>query len=155
MDKLTMKLCWTVVAAALLGLTCISGCGGPYNSSAKGTVTLDGTILTTGWINFHPASGGPIAHARIEESGSYVARTGDSNGLPAGDYQVTIIAHEPPKELRSKDGGPPPAGKQITPTWYANKDQSGLNLTVKPGRNEINLELSTKPPAGWNPAKKS
>lgn len=139
-------------SAALIGLmVSMAGCGGPFDSSAKGIVTLDGATLPSGWVTFYPTAGGPSASGRIDDSGSYVMQTGNSMGLPSGEYQVTVIANEPPKELRSKDGGPPPAGKQITPAWYGTKDKSGLSVTVKPGRNTLDLALTTKPPAGWKP----
>ena len=149
-----MMRCSLQVVALIGLLVSITGCGGPFDASAKGVVTLDGTALPSGWVTFYPTAGGPSAYGRIDESGSYVMQTGSSTGLPSGDYQVTVIANEPPKELRSKDGGPPPAGKQITPAWYGTKDKSGLSASVKRGRNEINLELSTKPPAGWNAGQK-
>ena len=136
---------------AMIGLVLsIAGCGGPFDSSAEGVVTLDGVTLPSGWVTFYPSAGGPSAYGRIDESGSYFMQTGSSTGLPAGEYQVTVIANEPPKELRSKDGGPPPAGKQLTPAWYCTKEKSGLTVSVKPGSNTLNLELNTKPPAGWN-----
>src|SRR4249920_2004114 len=103
-----------VVAIVCLSVL-LTGCGGPFDSSAKGVVTLDGATLPSGWVTFYPTAGGPSAYGRIDESGSYVMQTGSSIGLPSGEYQVTVIANEPPKELRAKDGGPPPPGKQITP----------------------------------------
>lgn len=126
----------------------ITGCGSQYGSSAKGMVTLDGRALSYGWVAFHPRSGGPPAMAPIDSSGFYVVRTGNVEGLPPGDYQVTVTANEPPKELRSKDGGPMPSGKLITPVWYGMKDKSGLTFSVAPGKNEINLDLKSTPPAG-------
>jgi hypothetical protein len=145
-------MCRTTIHAVALVVVVvtIAGCGGPFDSTAKGVVTLDGTALPSGWVTFYPTAGGPPAYGRIDESGSYFMQTGRSTGLPAGEYQVTVIANEPPKELRAKDGGPPPPGKQITPAWYCTKDKSGLSVTVKPGRNTLDLELTSKPPAGWN-----
>ncbi len=145
------RICTLVVAMVGL-LASIAGCGGPYNSSAKGVVTLDGTTLPSGWVTFYPTAGGPPASGRIDESGSFTMQTGSSFGLPSGEYQVTVIANEPPKTLRSKDGGPPPAGKQLTPAWYGVKEKSGLSASVKPGSNRIDLDLTSKPPAGSKPA---
>jgi hypothetical protein len=135
-------------------LVASSGCGGVYDSSARGIVSLDGKSLPRGAVTFHPVSGGPAAYAMIREDGSYSIRTGREEGLPAGEYEVSVSANEP-SVAQSSNGGPPPPGKLITPAWYRMKETSGLKFTVKPGKNEINLDLSTKPPAGWNPAKKS
>jgi hypothetical protein len=85
----------------------------------------------------------------IEDNGHYSIRTGREEGLPAGDYEVSVTANEPPKTQQTDKGGPPPPGKSITPAWYRMKETSGLKFTINPGKNEINLELTTKPPAGF------
>jgi hypothetical protein len=143
---------------ALVGLVILvslTGCGGAYDSSAEGVVTLDGKALGFGWVAFHPKSGGPAAYSPIEANGSYTVRTGSEVGLHSGDYQVTVTANEPPTQMKSKDGGPMPTGKQVTPAWYSSKDMSGLSVAVKPGSNTINLELKSQPPAGWKPGQKT
>lgn len=134
------------------GALAISGCGGTYESSIEGVVTLDGTIVPRGLVAFHPVSPGPAAYAVIDENGAYVVRTGRESGLPSGEYLVTVIANELPTVERSASGGPPPPGKPITPPWYRTKETSGLKFNVAPGSNEINLELTKQPPAGWKPS---
>lgn len=141
-----------IAVLALLGIT---GCGGTYDSTVAGIVTLDGKALPRGLVGFHPVSAGPSAYAVIDENGGYAVRTGRESGLPPGDYCVTVSANELPTMERTADGNPPPPGKPITPVWYRTKQASGLKFSVKPGKNEINLDLSTKPPAGWNAAKGS
>jgi hypothetical protein len=136
---------------ALGGLLAAAGCGGAYDSTASGVVTLNGSTVPGGSLVFHPGSGGPIPYATIDQGGSYVVRTGREEGLPPGDYQVTVSAYEPPATLLGKDGGPAPAGKAITPLWYQSTETSGLSYTVESGNNEINIDLTTEPPAGWNP----
>ncbi len=127
------------------------GCGGVYDATVSGLVTLDGTPVPRGTVTFHATSGGPAAYAPIQENGSYTVRTGREGGLPAGEYEVTVTANEVPADLQSKDGRPLPPGKSITPIWYRSKDTSGLKFNVERGRNEINLELTSQPPAGRNP----
>jgi hypothetical protein len=142
------NLC-VVTSGALLA----AGCGGTYDSSVHGTVTLDGTNLTSGIVAFYPATGGPAAYAYIGGGGEYVVRTGREEGLPSGEYGISVTANEPSASATRADGGPPPPGKMITPAWYRSKDTSGLQRTVEPGDNEINLELTSQPPAGWNPGR--
>jgi hypothetical protein len=142
------------VAMVGLGAVTLAGCGGVYDSSVSGMVTLDGNPVPRGTVSFHPASPGPAGYARIDSDGSYFVRTGREDGLPHGDYQVTVIASEPPAVSQSANGGPPPAGKPITPPWYRATETSGLKFTVQPGKNEINLELKSQPPAGWNKARR-
>ncbi|HEX3598740.1 MAG TPA: hypothetical protein VHU84_01285 [Lacipirellulaceae bacterium] len=145
----TSRLC----SLALLGATilCAVGCGGPFDSKVSGKVTLDGVTLSTGMVAFVPVSNGPAAFGRIDSSGNYVVETGREVGLPSGEYRVAVGANEEPKATKSADGGPVPTGKALTPVWYARKDTSGLKYTVTKGSNTINLELNSKPPAGWKP----
>ena len=142
-----MKLMALCLGSA--GILTLAGCGGSYNASAHGVVTLDGRVVPRGTVTFNPVSGGPAAYAMIGSDGGYVARTGRDDGLPAGDYEVSIAANEAPAVSQTEKGGPPPPGKAITPVWYRMKETSGLKYTVKPGKNEINLELKSQPPAGW------
>lgn len=134
---------------AALVIASAAGCSGRYDAGARGVVTLDGRTVPRGTISFSPVNGGPAAYAMIGDDGHYVVRTGRDIGLPSGEYIVSITANEAPSVMQTASGGPPPPGKAITPAWYRMKETSGLKFTVKPGRNEINLELTSKPPAGW------
>lgn len=135
-----------VVSAAIVGL--LAGCGGLYDAGVSGLVTLDGNPLPRGTVAFNPQTPGPPSYGQIDSSGHYTVMTGREEGLPSGSYVLTVVANEPPT-VEGKDGGPPPAGKPITPRWYRSQETSGLSFTVEPGSNEFNLELSTQPPAGW------
>jgi hypothetical protein len=127
------------------------GCGSPYDSTVFGKVTLDGQVVPRGTVAYHPVSGGPAAYALIDENGSYVVRTGRIEGVRSGDFEVTVTANEPPTVQQTAKGGPPPPGKPITPAWYRTKGTSGLKFTVEPGDNELDLQLKSQPPPGWNP----
>jgi hypothetical protein len=154
--KLTPSgFCTAIIAA--IALIAVVGCGGPYDSSVRGKVTLDGNPLPRGVITYQPVNGGPSAYAMIDGNGSgtYVVRTGHEEGLPSGEYLVTVTANEPSAASHSTKGGPPPPGKLITPAWYRARETSGLKFTVQRGKNEINLELTSQPPPGWKGAGKS
>jgi hypothetical protein len=129
-------------SSLLSGLLFLSGCGGAFDSTVAGTVTLDGKVVPRGLVAFHPVAAGPAAYAQIDESGNYTVRTGRDAGLPPGEYQVTVTANEPPAAEKTANGFPPPPGKAITPARYGMKETSALKFTVAPGKNEINLELS-------------
>jgi hypothetical protein len=92
---------------------------------------------------YYPTATGPSASARIDDEGYYSVQTGSERGIVPGEYQVTIIANEPSAQLDT--GGPPPLGKSIVPQRYRSKATSGLLVTVEPGSNEIDLELSSEP----------
>jgi hypothetical protein len=104
-----------------------------------------------GTVSFDPVHGGPPGYARIDDGGNYTVFTGREKGLPAGEYQVTVISNEAAVSQVSAQGGPPPPGKPITPAWYRTKDTSGLKFTVSPGSNTIDLTLTSQPPPGWKP----
>lgn len=131
-------------AAALL-LT--AGCGGPFDATLSGAVSLDGSPLPTGTITLTPTAEGTTAFGRVEEDGGYAVMTGRETGLQSGEYQVSIIAREDPTP--DPNGGPPPAGKMLTPQWYSSRASSGLTVNVKPGRNTYDIELTSTPPPGW------
>jgi hypothetical protein len=123
------------------------GCGGTYDATVDGVVTLDNSPLTAGTVKFTPKVSGPSGYAFIENDGSYSVMTGRETGLPSGDYTITVVANEP--SIPNKNPSlPPTPGKPITPPWYRNPQQSPLAKTVEPGGNEINLELTKQPPAG-------
>lgn len=137
------------ISAAAIVVAAITGCGGAFDATVSGVVTLDDKPVPRGTVSYTPVQGGPAAYAPIEEDGSYEMRTGRERGLPIGEYQVTVTANEPPPVLQTAQGGPPPEGKPITPPWYQLKDSSGLRYNVESGSNEIDLKLTSTPPAGW------
>lgn len=142
------------IAAVSLSLPGLAGCGGRYDASVQGRVTLDGNPLPRGTVAFNPDVPGPPAYGQIDSDGNYSVMTGREKGLTSGSYVVTVVANELPV-IQGKDGGPPPAGKPITPMWYRSRETSGLTFNVNAGDNTINLELTSTPPAGWqDPAKR-
>jgi hypothetical protein len=71
-------------------------------------------------VAFYPTAGCPAVYGIIRVDGSYAMMTGREPGFPSG------------------------------PPWYRSKNTSGLRFTVTPGYNEVNLELTTKPPREWS-----
>ena len=133
-----------------LCLLCV-GCGGTYDSYVSGVVTLDGTPLTRGTITYNPLHPGPIAYGSINADGNYHLNTGREEGLPSGEYTVTVVAKEDAIPDQSGRGLPPQPGENITPLWYASKASSGLSFAVESGSNHIDLELTSEPPPDWQP----
>ena len=130
---------------AVIGL---AGCGSSSEATVEGLVTLDGNPVPGGMIAFVPTVAGAQAYAISDESGNYEVYTGREPGLRPGDYVVTIVAQSAPKIAKTELGGPPPAGEAITPAWYGSIESSTLKFEVEPGANDINLELTSPPPAG-------
>ncbi len=124
----------------------LSGCGSEFGATVSGSITLDGESLpqdAIGTVVFFPQKGGPPATGRILDGSQYTLTTGRGKGLFPGEYSVTVGANEPSGVTRGENGGPPPAGKQITPRRYRQSRTSGLVYTVEPGSNNIDIELSS------------
>src|SRR5215213_555835 len=154
---LAMTCCSPPKASFALGVSCLlvfslTGCGGMYDATVTGIVTLDGKEVPTGAVSFAPQSAGPPAFSIIASDGKYNRRTGREEGIPTGQYVATVMANEAPAAAARKDGGPLPLGKSIIPDWYRDPATSGLSFNVEPGNNEINLKLTSTPPPGWKPA---
>jgi hypothetical protein len=146
--KIPARVC-LATAFVGVGLVSLCGCGGVYDASVAGVVTLDSNPVPRGTVTFKPTGSGPAAYGQIQSDGAYTLRTGREEGLPPGEYYVTVVANEPAPMQQTASGGPPPPGKPITPAWYKRTETSGLTFKVEPGSNDINLELSSTPPAGW------
>lgn len=119
-----------------------AGCGGKFDSRVSGKVTLDGKLLDSGIVTFHPNAKGPTAYGVIDNSGEYEVAIGHEAGLPSGDYLVTVVANEKPVEYTTGNG-PPPPGRRLTPEHLSNKKTTDLHRTVDPGNSRYDLELST------------
>jgi len=91
---------------AVICLLLMVGCGGEKIQKAGGRVLVDGKPVTGGQIEFYPAEGGRSAVATILDDGSFVVsyrKPGD--GLPVGDYKVTIVSDIfEPKPAAKKSG---------------------------------------------------
>jgi hypothetical protein len=135
--------------SCLLGLAI--GCGGDYDATATGLVTLDGTPLPRGTIKFNPMAEGPASYGLVQPDGSYAIRTGRVIGLPSGEYLITVVANEPSAAYDPTTGVPPQPGKPLTPPWYRSPDASPLRQRVESGANKIDVSLSSTPPPDWHP----
>src|SRR4051794_12907774 len=122
-----------------LALLPLVGCG-ELPSSVGGTVTVNGQALERGNVVFHPAAGGPLAYGEVRAGGAYTLRTATTQGLQPGDYLVTVTAH---KEVPPPEKHMAPGFVLLTPARYADPQKSKLRVTVKPGGNTLNLELTS------------
>lgn len=129
-------------------LFCALGCGNTGEATVSGLVTLDGSIVPNANISFIPSGGGTQAYAVSDASGNYEVYTGQQPGLKPGEYRISLIARDKPAIEKTEDGGAPPPGRALTPKWYGSPATSGLSFQIRPGANEINLELSSQAPAG-------
>lgn len=134
--------------AVSLVLWLLGGCGGPGGpprGAVEGKVTLDGGVIQSGSITFVPTGGtqGPASGAAITE-GHY--RLAAADGAVVGSNRVEIYApHKTGKKVRAPMGNPGEMTDEIVemiPPRY--NTRSTLERDVKPGKNTLDFELTTK-----------
>lgn len=111
-------------ALAAVASVFVLGCGGKSKTvSVQGAITYQGKEVSSGLINFMPATGRPLG-GPIGTDGTY------SVSLPPGEYQVRIDAPAPmPADW--KEGMPAPKlGPPLVPEKYAKFDTSGLTAKI-------------------------
>lgn len=87
------------VCAVVLGIVS-AGCG-PSKGSVTGKVTLDGTPLKGGRVDFVNNSGGSSATAELNDDGTYTV-----DSLTAGEYSVTVTTEYLNAGSTTGGGGP-------------------------------------------------
>jgi hypothetical protein len=127
-------------------VVCSVGCGSgtPQGVSAGGTVTLDGKPLQNATAVFTPRTpGGFPTSVRIVEGRFQFDET---QGLPAGEFDVCIIGAEPELEevdAAHREGRPSPLGSSRIPAKY--QQPGALTAAVTPdGPNEFEFALSSQ-----------
>jgi hypothetical protein len=141
---------WRLPCLVLVGIGFLSSatCGcGPDNplgrKALSGTVTLDGSPLEKGTIEFQPLDGGVQSGDLISE-GKYSIPA--HQGATPGKYRVVIIDtyDTPPMkegQMPGDDLPPPPKGK-IPPSWNS-KSQQTIEVK-KEGPFKFDFDVVTK-----------
>jgi hypothetical protein len=107
-----------------------------------GKVTLEGKPVPNATVVFYSYNKRTKKYARVadalaESDGTYVLSTYTAfDGVPAGEYSVTVTRHEPQFD---ETGKPTP---NLLPDRYARPQTSPLKARAEAGKNTINLELS-------------
>ena len=121
------------------------GCGEP-TATIKGVVNMDGAPISLpenvrGTVIFQPSTRqGPTLNGSIEGGGKFQLAAGSNSLVAPGVYLATVSATE---LLPATEDNPQPSGKRITPDKYANSDESGLRFVIKPGENNIVVDLES------------
>jgi hypothetical protein len=133
-----------VAPAAILAVVAAIGCS--PRAEVGGTVSLDGKRLSAGVVTFSPTGDGPTGYASIAADGSYAVQVGGRNGLPPGDYVVTVAANVPRSEGTQPGPGPYSDGitPLATPQKYADRAMSPLRATLVSGTQELRLDLTSE-----------
>jgi hypothetical protein len=108
-----------------------------------GRVLLDGSPLPGAYVTFHaidakdPKKSSRVTDALAEGDGSFVVSTYKAgDGLPDGEYKVTVVLRQPFFEPSGK------MGVNRLPEKYASAATSELTAQVKSGKNALTFELT-------------
>jgi hypothetical protein len=141
----------SIRSVVLLMLVAAIGCGksssGPVTYPVTGKVTMEGTPVAGAVVTFAPVSsdaGAVGAVAQTEPDGSFNVKIeldkgkSSKEGLPAGDYRISIVKLESPSGEPSLTKPP----KNTLPPQYAMPETSKLTASVKAdGENFVELAL--------------
>jgi hypothetical protein len=127
----------------LVMLCCLVGCGEGKTAPVKGRVKLkdgsDVSVLAGYSLSFEAEGGKTSAVGDVKPDGTFQLSTfGANDGAVPGKYRVAI------NQPNNPDPDKPPTKSKL-PAKYANLDSSGLTAEVKPGQNNIELELDKAP----------
>ena len=126
-----------------IGVSCLTGCGGDDElprGPVEGHVTLNGKPLSGVTIVFANKEAGVSQMATLDDDGHYEFTTYNSEGLPAGHYDVSISSRtivKPGEEFVTIGAAPTKSTPKTTaiPDRYENPETSGLNADVNAGEN--------------------
>jgi hypothetical protein len=103
----------------------------------------DGSPLTAGVVEFDSVTDDPKRHAvargKVEPDGTFRLSTyREGDGAVEGRHRVVVM----PAPVLAEDmrPGQPPPRPNVHPR-FGNYETSGLEVTVKPGRNEVTLTV--------------
>jgi hypothetical protein len=146
----------SLVCIAALALVTAAGCGGPKLGQVTGTVTVDGTPVTSGTIMFVPDDG-KVSVGSIGTDGRFTLTTfSPDDGAMVGAHKVTIhstkvgagtmVPASFEEELKGIKGKVLVPGKVewVVPERYAQLASTDLKATVQPGSQTIDFHLHSK-----------
>ena len=120
----------------------LPGCSsGPAKGEVHGKVTFKGQPLKEGTVTFLNTKEGGAAEATINADGTYAV----AGGAVVGEYDRVEI--KPLTEMKDTDPGKTPPSRVEKPApniplKYRMQGTTPLKATVKPGKNEINFEMT-------------
>ena len=144
-------------AAPVLMLAMLMGCNSGMDGKiateyVEGIVKLDGSPLVGASLAFYPVdASGKIAFGSTDETGKYTLTTdggADFKGALPGEYKVTIVKKELPPPASADVSDAPvdltDRSKWITQEAQSKQETTDLVATVKPGKNIIPFDITSK-----------
>jgi hypothetical protein len=129
---ITIRCAFALVAFAL------TGCA-PASGIVQGKITVNGSPLQAGLITFQSEVGNHDAFSAAIQDGHY-----ETGPIPTGPCKVTVVHSSVAKPAA---GGSDlnrvrAAGAITVPEKYGRADTSGITVTVKPGGNTFDRDLT-------------
>lgn len=143
--RATFALERTASGLACLVVLASVGCGG-MPSSISGQVSIDGEPVEAvgdirGQVVFQSSEEGAApASGVLDESGRYVAKTGDKRGLSPGEYKVVVNVV---RTIPPRSEGAMPWAERLTPARYTSANTSGLTVNVERGSNTFDIDIQS------------
>jgi len=119
-----------------------AGCQrGPAKAEVRGKITFKGQPVKEGTVTFLNTKEGGAAEAQINSDGTYTVE----GGAVIGEYDKVEI--KPLMEMKDTDPGKTPPSKvektaPDIPAKYRQQGSTPLRASVKPGKNEINFDMT-------------
>lgn len=143
-----MEPCFKSMKSVVIFMCCGCLCSVPVGCSdtnqpsvvpVSGQVTVDSKPATNAIITFADTEKGFAAVATIAEDGSYQMRSQYGNGVPPGEYLVSV---SPPSTRDELDRTIPlPPGTATIPQKYHSSLTSKLKADVKAGESTFDFNL--------------
>lgn len=141
----------------IVTLLAFGGCGakGPKLGQVTGKVTLDGQPLANVIVTFTPVAGGIASTGITNSQGEYELVCQQGKGALVGQHKVSVRSQPPTQaaagavssddpsyQYGGEDSSRAPAFVEKIPPKY--NTQTQLVKEVKPGKNVIDLELTSQ-----------
>ena len=144
-----------VAVAFLVGFAgCSGGSSGPDTVPVKGTLTIDGQPANNVLVTFSPLDAKLQGAGGAVSNGSFELVTGSQGkrGAMVGRYKVVLSAvgssdaAAAAQKYATKGGASaaPSAEKKPFPEKYGSPTTSDKEVEVKPGANDIKIDISSK-----------
>jgi hypothetical protein len=128
-----------LAATLILGVCGCNGDSSPVMNPVHGRVLFNGRPTANAQVTFHPINdNGPKVIrpvGRVDEQGNFTLTSfKDSDGAPAGEYQVTVVWF---LARPARAGSDETTSANYLPEKYSRAETSKLKATVAPGTNDI------------------
>jgi len=121
----------------------MAGCG-ERKMQLGGTVTFsdDSAPVTTGFVVFTAIGADFQSRGTIEEDGTYtLSSTGNNDGIPPGEYAVSLVGVEKHTQVDTPDGSYTTHSEPLILPKYTSPKTSGLTFTVDGSTKRYDIQV--------------